>query len=89
MPAKGTCKEDSALSGKLRVFHKAISLNSWKEAADLKVEITEANTLYGYQISGGGAIAKFPRFRTPERAQLEAIRFIFSMLSCGSLALSR
>ena len=58
-----------------------------EDSIGLKVEITEANTLYGYQISGGGAIAKFPRFRTPERAQLEAIQLIMSMLSTNSLAL--
>ena len=59
-----------------------------EDAIGLKVEITEANTLYGYNISGGGAIAKFPRFRTRERAQQEAIQLIFSMLSCSSLDLS-
>ncbi len=81
-------KKRFSIEWRLEAIPQNYMLEFLEDEVDLKVQITEENTLYGYHISGGGAIDKFPRFRTRERAELDAIRLIINLLENNVLALN-
>ena len=64
----------------LPAIHYPQLISFLEKKGNLRLSVSSAYKLYGYEISGGGIISKSPRFRTQQKAEMEAIKLIVKML---------